>query len=63
MAAANIDEMPAALMTGQQQEAAMVTHSGVDIISNPGLTNPMNSIDTRAFYRRTTGGRFTARSH
>ena len=33
----------------------MVTHSGTDIISNPGLTNPMNSIDTRAFYRRTTG--------
>lgn len=55
MAAATIDELPTALMTGQPQEAAMVTHSGTDIISSPGLTNPMNSVDTRAFYRRTPG--------
>lgn len=55
MAAATIDDLPSALMTGQQKEAAMVTYSGVDIVSNPGLTNPMNSIDTRAFYRRTNG--------
>lgn len=55
MAAATIDELPTALMTGQQKEAVMATHSGVDIVSNPGLTNPMNSIDTRAFYRRTAG--------
>ena len=55
MAAATLDDLPTALMTGQQKEAAMVTHSGVDIVSSPGLTNPMNSVDTRAFYRRTTG--------
>lgn len=55
MAAASLDDLPTALMTGQQKEAAMVTHSGVDIVSNPGLTNPLNSVDTRAFYRRTTG--------
>lgn len=55
MAAATIDELPAALMTGQQQEAAMVTHSGTDIVANPGLTNPLHSVDTRAFYRRTNG--------
>lgn len=55
MAAATIDELPTALMTGQQQEAAMVTHSGTDIVANPGLTNPLNSVDTRAFYRRTNG--------
>lgn len=55
MKAAHNDELPTALMTGQQQEAAMVTHSGTDIISNPGLTNPFDSVDTRSLYRRTPG--------
>ncbi|MFZ2545251.1 MAG: hypothetical protein WAW80_04705 [Candidatus Saccharimonadales bacterium] len=55
MRAESNDELPTAFMTGQQQEAVMATHSGVDVISNPGLTNPSNSIDTRAFYRRSTG--------
>lgn len=55
MAATSGDTLPTALMTGQQQEAVMATHSGADIISNTGLTNPMDSLSTRAFNRRTTG--------
>lgn len=53
--ASSVLELPTAIMTGQQQEGVMGTHSKMDIISNPGLTDPMESVKTRAYYRRTTG--------